>query len=34
VEAHPEEPPPRPGTELLEEFLRYLSVKGESPEAE
>lgn len=34
AEAHPEEPPPRPGTELLEEFLRHLSVKGESPEAE
>ena len=34
AEAHPAEPPPRPGTELLEEFLRHLSVKGESPEAE
>jgi Fe-S-cluster containining protein len=32
AEAHPEEPPPRPGTELLEEFLRHLSAKGEASE--
>lgn len=32
AETHAEEPPTRPGTELLEEFLRYLSVKPEVPE--
>ena len=32
AEDHPEEPPLRPGTDLLGEFLRHLSVNGEAAE--